>query len=70
MVPRRHRIPTPAWAELPADASAGDTFRPFVTGAFVARTAEAFDGMPPGAPRDIQPSVRDDDSDAPKASPF
>lgn len=40
MLPPRHRLPTPAWAEmLPASAAGDDTFRPFSHGESFDRTA-------------------------------
>jgi hypothetical protein len=70
MVPPRHRIPTPAWAELPTDATGSDTFQPFVTRAFASRPATPFGSAAFGACPEAQPILRDDDSDAPKVSPF
>jgi hypothetical protein len=69
MVPPRHRIPTPAWAELPTDAAGADSFQPFVTRAFASRAA-AFGSATFGAFPETAPILRDDDSDAPKVSSF
>lgn len=70
MVPSRHPLPIPAWAELPTDPAAIETFRPFVTGAFSNRAVTPTGGAPFGAFPEVQPVLRDDDGDAPKASPF
>jgi len=70
MVPSRRRIPTPAWAELPTEPTAGEPFRPFVTGASSNRTVAPIRSVPAGPFPEAQPVLRDDDSDAPKATLF
>ena len=70
MVPPRHRIPTPAWAELPTDPTASTDFRPFVTHTFSSRRIATSDSASFGAIPDTQPVLHDEDSDAPQASPF
>ncbi len=68
MVPSRHPLPIPAWAELSTDPAAIDSFRPFVTGGFSKRAATSARGVPLGAFPEAPPALRDDDGDAPKAS--
>jgi hypothetical protein len=68
MVTPRHRIPTPAWAELPVDSVADDTVRPIAGRAFFGRTVASIGSATFGSWSETQPILRDDDSDAPKAS--
>jgi len=70
MVPPRHRIPTPAWAELPTDSAGSNDFRPFVTDAFVGRPIAPIGNASFGNFPDTQPVLRDEDGDAPQASLF
>jgi hypothetical protein len=69
MVPSRHKIPVPPWAELPTtDATGGETFRPFVTGAFARRTAAPSGAAPFSSLSETLSIVRDEDGDAPRTS--
>ena len=69
MVPSRHRIPTPPWAELPvSDTTGGEVFRPFATGAFVRRIATPSGAAPFSSLPEALSIVHDEDGDAPKTS--
>jgi hypothetical protein len=67
MVLPRHRLPTPAWAELPPTGSMGDEpFRPFFTAAFLSRIATPIGAVSLGSQPEALSIVHDDDSDAPQ----
>lgn len=69
MVPLRKQIPTPPWAELPpSDATGGETFRPFATGAFARRIVTPSGAAPFSSLSEALPIVHDEDGDAPKTS--
>ena len=71
MVPRRHSMPIPRWAELPqGEASSDANFQPFLTGSFRARASAPNGTAPFGLLPDAQPILRDEDSDAPQLSFF
>jgi hypothetical protein len=69
MVAPRHRIPTPAWTELPAaDAGGSETFQPFVTEALFRRRVALAGTAPFGSLPDTLSILHDEDSDAPQTS--
>jgi hypothetical protein len=71
MLPRRHSIPIPRWAELPpGEPSCDADFQPFLTGSFRTRAVAPNGTAPFGLLPEAQPVLRDEDSDAPQLSFF
>jgi hypothetical protein len=62
MGPRRHPLPTPAWAELPATgAVSDDAFRGFIHGERFGRRSRSDDEQHPDALAGLQRALDDDE---------
>jgi hypothetical protein len=70
MVPSRHKIPVPPWAELSTtDTIGNEAFRPFASGALARRIVTPSGAAPFSSLPEALSIARDEDDDAPKTSP-